>query len=339
MTLLRKFYILALPLCIMLAVSGCGSANSAAPASEAASTPNPSSASDSISTEAASTQASGDEEASDSPSSEANVPSSSVETLKAEADGITMHYLRFGNGDKTMVVLPGVSAFHVTDSGEAVAAGFADFAEDFTVYLFDVKEDVPEGYTLQQMAEDTKTIMLSLGLQDICLYGVSMGGMMSVYIAGKYPELIERLVLASTTCTSSDIQQNVLEAWASLAESGDRSGLAESVAKTIYSENTIAAYGDVLTAGYDTLTDEAMTRFSRCVSSMFSFDFSEEAAAIKCPVLVLGSKGDAVLTPDAPYYLAAQTNGTLYLYGEEYGHAVYDEAPDFKERVLTSMYP
>lgn len=260
--------------------------------------------------------------------------SDAVTVNTVAADRVSMRYMRFGKGEKTMVILPGLSPFHVTDSADAVAAGFASFTEEYTVYLFDVRDDVPEGYTMQQMAEDTVSVFTALGLRDIDLYGVSMGGMVSVYIAGEYPELVDSLVLASTSCRSSATACEVLGEWVRLADAGDRMGLAVHGAEHVYSAATCDAYGDALYAGYDTLTGDALVRFSRSASAILDFDFTAQAEKITCPVLVLGSEGDEALGTEAVRELAERTGAELYLYDACYGHAVYDEAPDFRDRIL-----
>ncbi|MBR3040989.1 MAG: alpha/beta hydrolase, partial [Lachnospiraceae bacterium] len=59
---------------------------------------------------------------------------------------------------------------------------------------------------------------------------------------------------------------------------------------------------------------------------------------IACPVLVLGSKDDVVLGGEASEALFESLKDRpdceLYMY-EGYGHAAYDLAPDYKDRMLS----
>ena len=68
---------------------------------------------------------------------------------------------------------------------------------------------------------------------------------------------------------------------------------------------------------------------------MIGADITKEASAIKCPMLVVGSLGDEVMTAEASKQIAEITESELYMYGKELPHAMYDEAPDFLERVRT----
>ena len=63
----------------------------------------------------------------------------------------------------------------------------------------------------------------------------------------------------------------------------------------------------------------------------------DDLEKIACPVLAIGSKDDRILgcepTLQIAERLGRRANFELHLY-DGYGHATYDTAPDFKERVL-----
>ena len=50
-------------------------------------------------------------------------------------------------------------------------------------------------YTFQLLAQNTKAIMDTLGINKICLLGHSMGGMVATRLALMYPDLIEKFIL------------------------------------------------------------------------------------------------------------------------------------------------
>ena len=75
-----------------------------------------------------------------------------------------MNYLKFGTGNKTLVMLPGLSVKSVLLMGDAVKNAFRAYDKDFTIYLIDRREDVPPVYTVADMARDTAEKMKELGL-------------------------------------------------------------------------------------------------------------------------------------------------------------------------------
>lgn len=255
------------------------------------------------------------------------------EAVTGKDDTMGIRYLTFGHGEKTMVVVPGLSIGYVTDNPQAIEEAFAAFTEDYTVWLFDIREDVPEDYTLRRMGDDLAETIRSLGLKDIYLYGCSMGGMQSLYIAGTYPELVKKVAVAASACQANENSDAVIGNWLRLAQAGECRELTADMGQRIYSQAVYEANAEAFEAMADSLTEDALTRFIRTASAIPGMDLTQEAAAIRCPVLVLGSAGDRVLTDRASAQSAEITGGELYLYGEEYPHAVYDEAPDLRPRV------
>ena len=81
----------------------------------------------------------------------------------------------------------------------------------------------------------------------------------------------------------------------------------------------------------DGLTEEMRRRFIRTTSVMLDIDLTEEAAAIRCPVLVFGAYGDKVMTGEASVEIADITGAEIRMYGEESPHAIYDEAADLRK--------
>ena len=122
--------------------------------------------------------------------------------LNAKNDILTignsqMEYIRFGTGKKVLIMLPGLGDGLRTMKGTALpfALMYRIFAKDFTVYAFSRLNDLPEGYTTRDMAQDQKEAMDQLGIAKAHIFGVSMGGMIAQHLAADYPEVVDKLVL------------------------------------------------------------------------------------------------------------------------------------------------
>ena len=145
-----------------------------------------------------------------------------IETIRT--GGFEMKYFRFGNGEKIYVILPGISVQSVMASADIIAQSYEEMTEDFTIYVFDRRQDLPPVYTVHDMARDTAEAFLALGLKDIYLFGASQGGMMALVIAIEYPQLIKKMVLGSTSAHIRDEQYASLDGWIQKAEAGDGVG-------------------------------------------------------------------------------------------------------------------
>ena len=67
-----------------------------------------------------------------------------------------MYYVSFGKGEKKLIVLPGLSDGLTTVKGKALvlSGSYKRFLKDYTVYMFSRKNDMPKGYSIEDMADD-----------------------------------------------------------------------------------------------------------------------------------------------------------------------------------------
>ena len=86
-----------------------------------------------------------------------------AERKTVTTDGLEMEYLRFGSGERIFAILPGLSVQSVMGAGDAIEEGYAIMKDDFTVYVFDRRKNMPPDYTIYGMADDTAAAMKALG--------------------------------------------------------------------------------------------------------------------------------------------------------------------------------
>ena len=255
----------------------------------------------------------------------------------ADTGEFTMDWFRFGTGEKTFVILPGLSVQSVMGSAEAIESAYSDFCEDYTVYVFDRRKELPQTYTIEQMASDTAEVFRMLSLHDVCLFGASQGGMIAMVIAMDDPELVSDLVLGSTQACTGRILEETLDEWIRAAQEGDAQGLYASFGKKVYPEGYYEQYEAAFTAAAQTVTAEDLERFPVLAGSMYGFDVTDRLKEIQCPVLFLRAEDDAVLGPDAGMetvsVLESREDCRIMVYNG-YGHAAFDLAPDYKQNIL-----
>ena len=135
----------------------------------------------------------------------------------------TMDYIRFGNGAKILIMLPGLGDGLRSVKGTALpmALMYREFCKDFTVYAFSRKSPLPEGYTTRDMAKDQAEAMGLLGIAKADIFGVSMGGMIAQYLAIDFPEKVNRLILTVTSARPNPLLKESVEEWVRLAKEGD----------------------------------------------------------------------------------------------------------------------
>ncbi len=254
-----------------------------------------------------------------------------------QKNGIEMEYCKFGRGDKVFVILPGLSIKSVIGSKDIIEKNYSIMNDYFTTYVFDRRKNITDEYSITDMADDTVTVMKELGLNSIYLFGASQGGMIAMSIAIKYPELVNKVILGSSSAHVKPGQRKVVERWIHLAELKDRDGLCQEYGKEIYPPAIYEQGKKFFSDMAKDLSDEELERFVIFAKSMRGFDVTDELNKIKCPVLALGVFEDPVLDSDATMEIAEnldfRDDFELFMY-IGYGHAAFDTAPDYKKRML-----
>ena len=250
-----------------------------------------------------------------------------------DSNGMTMKYFRFGDPSaQPLVIIPGVALKSVMLSAQMIAAQYNTFSDIRNVYVFDRREDMPQEYTIYNMAEDTAKAMDELSIKNADIYGVSQGGMIAQVIAAKRPDLVRRLVLCSTAPYIPDMSRKVLGDWINCSEKGDVLSLVMSFADNIYTKPYREKYHDAFVKFSELVTDEELSRFLITVRGCEGFDIREQLDSIKCPVLVIGAEEDRIFGAEPSHDIAERTNGELYIYSGE-AHGVYDENEDVIRRL------
>jgi len=259
-----------------------------------------------------------------------------ISVSSVKTDLFTMDYFRFGTGPRTMVILPGLSIQSVIPSAELVAQAYQSFARDYTVYVFDRRKDLPPSYSIGEMAKDTVIAMHTLGLTDIYLFGASQGGMIAQVIAIRFPGLVHKLVLGSSACHIGEETPEAVAQWILLARQRKAKALCLDFAEKVYPEDLFRSNIHSFEAMADGVTENDLRRFVTLAEGTAGFSTRADLHRVVCPVYVLGSKDDKVLGGNAGSgiikALGFSPEHRLYLY-EGYGHACYDTAPDFKDRM------
>ena len=145
----------------------------------------------------------------------------SVTEMKLALDDTYMNVIRFGSGSETVIIISGVSLTGLEGQGEAVAEAYQLFSAQYSVYLFERKKALKEGYRVEDMAEEISRAMELAHLDFAYVFGGSQGGMIAQILAIRYPEKVKKLVLCSTMSRPTEIMKRVGKTWLELAGKQD----------------------------------------------------------------------------------------------------------------------
>ena len=249
-------------------------------------------------------------------------------------NSLKTEYFRFGSGSRPLVILPGIGLQRVSLSAAAVKHTYKDFCDDFTVFVIDRREELPERCGIELFADDVAAAMDALGIGSADIFGASMGGMIAQLIALRHPEKVDSLILGSTLARPNPTSEKTIGEWIRLAEEKDLDRLAQNMLPKLYTPRL----ADQLLLAVDLLflnvTEKDFERFTTQARAIEGFDILDRLGDIRCPALVLGVEGDKVVTAEASREIAAQMNAELYIYDSSHAHCVFDEDRDFQKRML-----
>lgn len=209
--------------------------------------------------------------------------SSEVKRAYADVNGIKLYYEIHGEGEP-LVLLHGGGSTIQTTFGRVLPK----LAKNHKVIAIELQNhghsgfrDVPE--TFEQDADDVAALLPAIGTTKASFFGFSNGGTTSLVLAMRYPELVNKLVVAS----------------AAYKRSGFMPGFFEMMQQTTMAEMPQKLKDAFLEINPDTAMLRKM--FDRDRQRMINFkDWSDdEIRSIKAPTLVINGDADVITTEHA----------------------------------------
>lgn len=254
-------------------------------------------------------------------------------------DNTTADCVSFGRGKKNLVLIPGLGDGLKTVKGMALPLAYLyrAFAKEYRVYVFSRRNNLPDGFSTENMAADIKASLNILNIAECDLIGISQGGMIAQCLALQCPKKIRKLVLAVTSSKPNRlIEENILF-WIEKARGNDYRALFIDTAEKTYTDAYLKKfrkfYGILSRIG----APKDFKRFIIQARSCLKHNQYERLDGIHIPTLVIGATDDEIVGVDSSREIAEKIQDSeLYIY-DGFGHGVYEEAKDFNARVLAFL--
>jgi pimeloyl-ACP methyl ester carboxylesterase len=221
-----------------------------------------------------------------------------------------------------LISVNGINLWHrITGEGEPVVqihgAGFGHFNFDpatpelskhFRVVDYDMRgygqSDRPvQHYDMEVWADDVAGLLDALGLEQAHIHGTSMGGMVAIAFAGKYPQRTTSVVINCAAAKLGVSGRLIFKNWIDIARldpDGPGSRLLaelitwQAISRRFLAENDAVALADTI---QQILRDSNRVEvFTAACQAMCDMDLRPWLPKISSPALVLGGDED-VMTP------------------------------------------
>ena len=244
-------------------------------------------------------------------------------------------YITFGKGNKTLIIITGLSLQRLGDmSNLAIYSLFYRYAKEYTVYIFDRKNHIEEGISIENMADDLYHSLQELHIANASIIGISQGGMIAQLFAIKYPQKVKKLVLALTLSRNNAVSRETIGGWIEMTENNDMDQLNKDSMSKSFSSPVLKKLYVINRLFLKSVSKEKRNRFVCLAKSILEFDCYKSLDKITCPTLVLGAKNDLVLGVGGARELANSIPKASYYEFSKQGHAAFIESNQFNKMIL-----
>lgn len=255
------------------------------------------------------------------------------ETKSIYKDGNRIAYGIIHGGNKPFIMLPGISLSSILNNIAAIEVAYKEVLEKYTIYVFDHAMPTSDNYTMDDAVTNIVYVLDEIGITNAVVYGVSIGALIALKMPLIRSDLIEKMIIVAGTAKTDDKQLETLRHWEKMSNNFEIENLNKDFFIVMFTSDYVNKNLDALDSFVHNGTKEDCIYFSRTIRTMYDFDILDDIKNIKIPTMVFGSKLDPIFGVNASKKIAEALNCEIYIY-DNYSHAFYDEAPDFKHRFM-----
>jgi 3-oxoadipate enol-lactonase len=229
-----------------------------------------------------------------------------------ESGDARIHYALEGRSDSPVLVFSNSLGANFSMWDAQVPA----FRKKFRVLRYDTRghgqsSSKPDPYSIEQLAKDVLLLLDALDLDRVLFCGLSMGGMIGMWLGANAPERLNRLVLCNTGA-----KIGTTEAWNARIEAVQKNGV-KSVASAVVERWFTPAFRlkapSTIANTLKMLEETKPDGYAACCAAVRDFDFREQLSQIRLPTLVIAGAHDPATPPADGRFLAQQIPGAKYV--------------------------
>jgi pimeloyl-ACP methyl ester carboxylesterase len=242
-------------------------------------------------------------------------------------------YVRIGDGDKQLVVIPGFGdamfgGRYPPAAAWALQGYFHRFTDEYTVHVISRPRGLPENYQIDDATEQYGQILDQLPTP-VDVLGISMGGFIGQELAARYPELVAQLVLTVSGWQVAEKGRLIIERWLQYADQQRWYRLQSEAASELYSPRDWRRY--LLTSTFGTASQLFVPRpavptdVSRSLTAILDYDATDILGEIDAETFVIGGSNDPFFPESVLRETADRIPGATVLPIAGAKHGAFDE--------------
>jgi 3-oxoadipate enol-lactonase len=183
----------------------------------------------------------------------------------------------------------------------------------------------PGEYTIEQLGRDAVSILDYLGLDRVHFCGLSMGGMIGIWLGIHAPDRVHRLVLSNTAARIGT--QEMWNSRIAMVHNDGMKPVAAAVIERWLTPEFRSSFPQETARAQRMLENSPPAGYAACCAAVRDMDQRDEVAKIKIPTLIIYGTKDPVSPVSDSEFLHTQIEGSE-LVGLAAAHLSNVEQPD-----------
>ncbi|KAI0883743.1 alpha/beta-hydrolase [Annulohypoxylon maeteangense] len=209
-------------------------------------------------------------------------------------DSIKLFYEREGKaGSKTILFIHGLGG--TTNSYQPLVSDLLEF--DLVRFDFSGhgRSSIPSSSSVESYVADCEAIINHLELKDIVVVGHSLGGLISLHLAAKRPEIVKGVVTFGAVRPFHEAIQKALTARSSIVRSQGMVAVADTVVSNAFSTKSLASRKAEVALAREMLTRQDPEGYAQAVDALAQSS-APVWSQINCKAIILSGDEDKVST-------------------------------------------
>ena len=250
-------------------------------------------------------------------------------------DGLRVHHAQEGQGTDLILIHGLGGRLHDWDACTPA------LARHHRVLRWDVRgfgdSDKPAGpYSPQLFARDLAGLVRACGVTRTHVAGISMGGVIAQRFTLDYPELVQSLILIST---SSEVSSQAQVAWEKTAAVIEQRGFSANAgfAERIFAPGFVKAHPEIVRDMSARTAANDPRAYAAAARAIGAFNWTADLNHIRVPTLILQGLEDGVTPPGGSVRMHRALPHSRLLLIPECGHVVPEEKPELFTHTLLAF--
>jgi 3-oxoadipate enol-lactonase len=217
-----------------------------------------------------------------------------------------------------------------------------DFGQHFRLIRYDRrghgKSGVPEGpYNLQRLGQDVLTILDALSVDKVNFCGLSLGGMVGMWLATYRPERINKLVLSNTACYMPG--GGIWDERIRVALTGGMPALIDGILERWFTPEFRARAPQTMARMRDMVLSTPAKGYAACCAAIRDMDQRQSIYRISAPTLIIAGRHDPATPVEAGEFMRSRIPDAGLSILDAAHLSNIEKADDYTDRVLGFLLP